>query len=99
MRFTEKQLITLNNIVKALYETNLDFDISRKNYDIKVLKGNDDNDNIYLTFKHQFSGGEGIEVKTIFICILPDGERINMEEKHSIHELCNFFVTLKPFDF
>lgn len=97
MRYTEKQLLTLNSIVKALYEINLDYDVSRKNYDIKVLKGEDEN--IYVTFKHQFNGGEGLEIQTIFLSINPEGERTNMIEKHSIHELCNFFVTLKPLDF
>ena len=97
MRYTEKQLLTLNSIVKALYEINLDYDVSRKNYDIKVLKGEDEN--IYVTFKHQFNGGEGLEIQTIFLSINPEGERTNMIENHSIHELCNFFVTLKPLDF
>lgn len=97
MRYTDKQLTTLNTIVKALYETNLDYDASQKNYDIKVLRGDDDN--IYLTFKHRYSGGEGIEILTVFNCITPEGNAINMEEKHSIHELCNFFVTLKPLEF
>lgn len=97
MKYTERQLLTLNDIIKSLYETNLDYDVSRKNFDIKVLKGDDEN--IYVTFKHKFSGGEGVVIETIFLSIHPDGEQTNMIEKHSKHELCNFFVTLKPLDF
>jgi len=97
MKYTEKQLTTLNDIIKTLYEINLNYDVSRKNYDIKVLAGEDDN--IYLTFKQRYSGGEGVVINTIFNSITPVGNVVNLQEKHSIHELCNFFVTLKPLEF